>query len=378
MTLKVSTRFAGGNAAAIEIVTSEPVPEIRFASDPCGGTEALWFYFKVEETDPIPATQTKVKLTWMFFDNMTGSGDVSTCIPVCMGPGRTWSRLKQGEETRTPDGRRQLSWTIPHPSPSQEIAFCFPYGAAELDSVLERCKDYWHQAPIGVSQNGNPIVRVHNAIGTSGSTHPGIYILARQHAGETPGSWVLDGLLRYWAQVKKGGYVIWAVPFVDVDGIMWGHYGRDGFPYDLDRAWSNPSPRHEAMLIRNDIQRWKSRCKPVLALDLHSPGANDRDGVFAYASDDAKGSTSAEENKWCNVLKGELQPDYAATEFRRIDNRPARLVTPSFVSYMRQELGIPAVNLQIPYTLAGSNVLTQKSYREIGQKIGQALHRRNG
>ncbi len=375
MALKVSSRFPGGNAVDIQVGQHDGMPEVRFTSDPCGGTEALWFYLKIEESQPDPDKQQKIRVTWNYLENLHGVIDAPTCVPVVMGPGPTWSRLKQGDETRTPDGRRQLSWIIPHPAPSLEIAFCFPYGPSELSSLLDRTKDYWQNASIGVSQSGHAIQRLFNAPGSSGGNHPGIYILARQHAGETPGSWVLDGLIRYWSQARKGGYVIWTVPFVDIDGVMWGHFGRDGFPYDLDRAWCSPSPRHETSIIRNDILRWKSRCKPVLALDLHAPGACDREGVYAYAA--AEGTTSAEESKWCNVIKGELQAGYAATEFRRKDARPHRLPTPSFTDMMRNEFGIPALNIQIPYTHCGNDVLTQKSYREIGQRIGQALHKRN-
>jgi len=378
MTLSVTTRFPGGNAVDIEILDGDSAPEIRFASDPCGGREALWFYFRIDESAPDPAKQTKIRITWKYFDNMSGVSELPLCIPVTAIPGRTWSRLKQGEESRTPDGMRQLSWLIPHPAPSVEIAFCFPYHPSDLDALLDRSTDYWHRVPIGVSQSGNQISRIHNASGSPGANHPGFYLLARQHAGETPGSWVLDGLLRYWSQVRKGGYVIWAVPFVDADGVKWGHYGRDGFPYDLDRAWGNPPQRHETMLIQQDILRWKSRCRPVLALDLHSPGACDRDGVFAFAGGDANDSTFAEETKWCNVIKHELQTEFAAPEFQRVDTRPSRLNTPSFAQFMRNDLRIPSLSLHIPYSQAAGNVLTQKSYREIGRLIGQAMHRRNG
>ena len=263
MSLKVTTRFPGGNAADIEIVAGGPVPEVRFASDPCGGPEAMWFHFRLEETAPDPATQTKVRLTWTYFDNVLGATESPDCIPVCLVPGQAWARLKRGEETRTPDGRRQLSWTIPHPAPTMEFAFCFPYVPADVDAALDRSKDYWQAAPIGLSQGGRRILRLHNVPGTPGGTQPGIYIVTRQHAGETPGSWVLDGFLRHWAQIRKGAYVIWAVPLADIDGVMGGHYGKDAFPYDLNRAWGVPPMRHETLAIRHDVERWKARCKPM-------------------------------------------------------------------------------------------------------------------
>jgi len=378
MSLKATTHFPGGNAADIEILAGGPIPEVRFASDPCGGPEVMWFQFRLDETTPDPASQTKIRLTWTYFDNVLGASESPDCIPVCLVPGQTWTRLKQGEETRTPDGRRQISWTIPHPAPSVTIAFCFPYGPADIDAVLDRSKDYWQTAPIGLSQGGRRILRLHNNPGSEGGTQPGIYIVARQHAGETPGSWVLDGFLRHWAQVRKGAYVIWAVPLVDIDGVVGGHYGKDGFPYDLNRAWGVPPMRHEALVIRHDVERWKARCRPMLALDLHAPGACERDGVYAYVSKAQTGPLIAEETKWCNVLQNELQAEFAAPEFKRVITYPSRWETPNFAEYMRTEMGVPTLTLEIPYTHAAGNVLTPKSYREIGRRTALAILRRHG
>jgi len=378
MSLKLLSRFPGGNAADVEILNNGPVSEVRFAADPCGGPEALWFHFRLEETVPEPPRETKVRITWLHFDNVLGAADSPTCLPVCQVHGQPWTRLKQGEETRTPDGRRQLSWLIPHPAPSVEVAFCFPYGPADVDAVLDRGKDYWQAAPIGLSQGGRRILRLHNSVGATGGTQPGIYIVARQHSGETPGSWVLDGFLRHLAQVKKAGYVVWAVPLADIDGVVRGYYGKDGFPYDLNRAWGSPPMRHETLVIRNDIRRWKARCKPILGLDLHAPGACERDGVYAFMSKDPAGPLAAEETKWCNVIQNELQAEFAAPEFKRVINYPSRWETPNFGDFMRSEMGVPALSIETPYSHAAGAVLTQKSYREIGHRLALAVLRRHG
>ena len=377
MSLKATSHFSGGNAADIEILTGGQIPEVRFASDPCGGAQAMWFHFRLEETDPDPATQTKVRLTWTYIDTVPGISESPDCIPVCLVPGQTWTRLKQGEETRTPDGRRQISWTIPYPSPSVIIAFCIPYGLSDVEAMLDRSMDYWQAVPIGLSQGGRRILRLHNAPGTLGGTQPGIYIMARQHAGETPGSWVLDGFLRHWAQVRKGAYVIWAVPLADIDGVVNGHYGKSGDLFDLNCAWGAPPVRHESRVIRQDVERWKARCRPILALDFHAPGACDRDGVYALVSKAPTEPQAAEEIKWCNVIQNELQAEFAAPEFKHL-TIPSFGETQDFAGYMRAEMGVPTLRLKIPYSHVADTVLTQKSYREIGRRIALAILRRHG
>ena len=378
MSLKVYTRFPGGNAVDVEVLEGGPTPEIRFASDPCGGPEALWFNFRLVETAPDPARQTKVRLTWKHFDNVLGAAEPATCVPVCQPAGQAWMRLRQGDEARTPDGCRQVAWWVQHPAPSTEIAFCFPYGAADVRALLDRYQEYWQSAVIGLSQGGRPIVRLHNSAGAPGGSQPGIYLVARQHAGETPGSWVLDGFMRHLAQIRKAGYVVWAVPLADVDGVARGHFGKDGFPYDLNCAWGQPPMRHETLVMRNDVARWKARCRPMLALDLHAPGACEREGVYAYASGKPDSPLAAEETKWCNLLQNELQAEFAAPEFKRAMNHRSRWPTPSFTSFLRDELGVPALAIETPYSHAGGNVLTQKSYREIGRRLALGILRRHG
>jgi hypothetical protein len=376
MTLQVTTRFPGGNAALVEIGSRDGLPEIRFHSDPCGAPEALWFYLRIEESKPDPAQHTKIRLTWVGVDALSGQADTLTCIPVASSPGHTWSRLKQGDESRNEHGLREVSWLIPHPAPSVEVALCFPYGKTELDNLLDRSRDFWRSAVIGISQGARPITRVYNTLGQVGSSQPGIFLLARQHGGDTPGSWVLDGFLRFWAQQKKGGYVVWSVPWADADGVEWGWTGRDTYPADIDRSWTIPPLRQESLVISQDLQRWKTRCKPILAIDLQAPGAFDKDGVFAFT--DAAGPTAADETKWCNVLKNELKAEFAAPEFQRPDQRPARSAGSTFAAYARAQLGVPAVVVQIPFGLAAGAALSQKQYREIGQRIAQAVLRRNG
>lgn len=378
MSLKVNTNIPGGNAADIEILDDGICPEVCFASDPYESPEALWFCFRLVETENGPARPTKVRLTWKHFDTIRGNADSTACRPVFQPAGHAWSRLKQGEEKRTPDGRREISWLIPHPAPTTDVAFCFPYGETDVHSLLQRYPNYWQTASIGVSQGGRRMARLSNADGTQDGRQPGFYVVARQHAGETPGSWVLDGLLQHLAQIRKAGYVVWAVPLVDVDGIVRGHYGKDHYPYDLDHAWGQPPMRHETLVIRQDVLRWKARCRPILALDLQAPGACEQDGVYAYVGNETNAPLAGEETKWCNVMQNELQAEFAAPEFKRVANQPTRWNTPGFTTFLRSELGVPALRMDIPYAMAGGNLLTQKSYREIGRRLATGFLRRHG
>ena len=95
-----------------------------------------------------------------------------------------------------------------------------------------------------------------------------------------PGSWVLDGLLRHAAQaLDPSQLLIWVTPFAHLDGIVQGDYGKDPFPWDLNRAWTTPPMRHEVRVMQSDMTRWSQRCQPALVLDLHAPSPGEADGA---------------------------------------------------------------------------------------------------
>lgn len=378
MSLRILNRMPHGNAGAVEIADGGDMPEVRFAPAPHGGPECMWFFFRILESEPSPERQTKVRLVLKHFGNLLGGSSPSDCLPVCRPAGQAWIRLKRGEEQRCPDGQVRAVWQVPHPNPWTDVAFCYPYGPQDIEALLDHSKGYWHRDAIGLSQGGREIVRLSNAYGAPGSSQPGLYLIAGQHAGETPGSLVLDGMLQHFSQVRKAGYTVWAVPICDIDGVMAGDYGKDRFPYDLNRAWGSPPMRHEALALRHDAARWRERCKPILALDLHAPGACEKEGVYCFLPDpDKEPEMAAEAGKWANALQSELKSEFAAADFKRVARHNSRWETPTFAEFMRAEMKVCSFVIETPYALAGATVLTRKHYRDIGMRLAAGICRRH-
>ena len=239
------------------------MPEVHFAADPHGGPECLWFCLRVYETDPQEvAADATVRVALKYVPNMLGASSPSSLLPVSRQEGQAWVRMKPGKTEELPDGQYMATWVIPHPTPAVDIAFCYPYGRDEIDQLLQKSRGYWHRDAIGLSQQGRTIARLSNDYGKPGGRRPGVYLVARQHSGETPGSWVLDGLLQHLSRDSAHAPVTWAVPLTNIDGVIHGDYGKDNFPYDLNRAWGSPPMRHETRVMQQDIRRWKERCRP--------------------------------------------------------------------------------------------------------------------
>lgn len=382
MALKIYDRFPGANVRVLGIQTSGPSPEIIFSPDPKGGTEALWFDFRLHDPDATDeSTPETLTVTMCFFETLLGGSDPSTIRPALQEDGKNWVRLKPPSVHTDPDGQSQLSWNIPYPLKVAEFAFCLPYGSDELAIARKHCRGYWQESGIGLTQDGRVLSRLSNGIlkGCDACANPrGLYILARQHAGETPGSWVMDGMLDAFSRAKPVNWCIWLVPFANLDDVVRGAYGKDPFPYDLNRAWGNPPMRHETLVLQRDMRRWAQRCNPELVLDLHAPGASEHAGVYAFTkqSDDVEWEKS--NHAWANIFKQALFPDYGIEDFARTASYPSRWGTPRLADFVEASLHCCALSLEIPYALIGTTVLLQKHYREIGQRLARAILTRWG
>lgn len=373
MNLRVETDIPFGNACDVEISCLNGIPAVSFSPDPHGGPEALWFCFRVTDDDS-SGHPTTVSLALKNTDNLLGGGRPLNFRPVVRESEGEWKRLAQGEVIEHDDGRRSVLWTIRASALPMDVAFCFPYGPDELDALAGGCPGIWMRDTIGVSQGARPIVRLSNCRGEPSGGRPGVYLIARQHSGETPGSWVMDGFLRRIAGAADAAPLVWAVPFANIDGVMQGDYGKDNFPFDLNRAWGTPPMRHETQVISRDVRRWQARCRPVLALDFHAPGGSENEGVYCFPSRPPGDDGLAESiGEWAERLRSALTGEFAAADFQRTGNYASRWNTPTFCDYLSEILRVPAISAETPYACIGERALDVEDYREIGRRMADAV-----
>jgi hypothetical protein len=381
MTFFVDANVPYGNACDVSITTAEDITEVRFAPDPHGGPECLWFCFRLVQEEAPLSPSARVRLVLQNPDNMLGGNPPQSMRPVVRyGDGEDWQRLGQGSVQELPDGRRCVSWPVDAPQTTLDVAYCYPYGRPEVEALLRDTGGYWQVDTIGVSQEARPLLRLSNDYGqpdvSSGvdGQRSGLYLTARQHSGETPGSWVLDGFLRHIATLGQDAPLVWAVPLTHIDGVEKGDYGKDGFPYDLNRAWGRPPMRHEVLVYQQDIGRWAARCHPLLAIDLHAPGACETSGIYCYLPGPAENARFYQEAlTWTTAIKQSLTCTYAAETFERVADYPSRWETPRLTGYCWAQHGVCGLGIETPYALVGDLVLTREHYREAGARIAAGV-----
>jgi len=368
MSLHVQTNFPGGNACAVETLVAGSCDVVRFAADPRGGTEALWFFLRVVECANRP-----VEMVLTNLDSCLGSPSQWEAVrPVLRHASGTWERLPPAALRRLDDGRHHAVWRVHPEYDSFEFALCYPYGIGDLEVARACCRDYWRLDAIGVTGQGRRLLRVSNARGALENEAPGAYLVARQHAGETPGSWVLDGFLRRAADVlDPASLIVWSVPFANLDGVIDGDYGKDPFPHDLNRAWTIPPMRHEVRVVQGDMARWSRRCRPALVVDLHAPGPTETDGAYFFlprATQPAAAVDAA--RRAVDAVRPSLPAEFVSPDSARQPDYPSRWSEEGTLNfYTWNTFQIPCLSMETPYSSSREVVFTRGEYRRLGSGL---------
>jgi predicted deacylase len=259
------------------------------------------------------------------------------------------------------------------------VALCYPYGQPELRKLVAETDGPggWKLDAIGLSEGDRPLLRLANDYGEAEdekSRRPGIYLTARQHAGETPGSWVLDGVLRRFAAMGEDAPRVWCVPLVDIDGVEEGDYGKDAPPHDFNRAWTKRAMRHEVHTIAADARRWARRCEPALFVDFHGPGICTKTGIYTYLRPDAEHPDAAAASRKLAETIREHVADLSTDEsFARETTHGGRYRPQTATAHFLRSFDIAALTVECSYIGCGETVFTPEHYREAGSRIAAAM-----
>eukprot|EP00753_Platysulcus_tardus_P021112 PLAT863.1.p1 GENE.PLAT863.1~~PLAT863.1.p1 ORF type:complete len:559 (+),score=186.85 PLAT863.1:42-1718(+) len=120
---------------------------------------------------------------------------------------------------------------------------------------------------------------------------PTVFISARVHPGETPASFVFDGLLSFLcsptdprAAVLRRRFVFKLVPMLNPDGVARGHYRADTLGQNLNRCYQSPqlSRQPTVFAARSILLSAARRGALAFYLDLHAHAS--KRGCFLYGN----------------------------------------------------------------------------------------------
>ncbi|MFP4054340.1 MAG: M14-type cytosolic carboxypeptidase [Phycisphaerae bacterium] len=366
MDVKLRTDFPGGSGK-LAGVTPGDRPAVRFCAEPRHCPLALWFHFRL---DGIAGERVRVILANPH--QTLGGWDWSGNRPVYRTAGNSWRRAPLPRHIQTPGGLHEWAWDLPPVNGTVEFAHCYPYQQADLDVTREELGDAFAAGSLGLTMEGREIPWLRST--DAGENPPVVLLTARHHAGETPGSWVLDGALRHLAAHDdlRQAATWMAVPFVDLDDVVTGSYGKDPAPHDCNRAYGG-NYRPEGMAVMSLC--WANAESLAFLADLHAPSHAERRTyvpVRGWSSDAP-----------INPIARDFAEQFDANMPVRLRS-PVAHVTPPQGSFSRwpgqtstrwatESLGIDAVTLETSYQGNDDCDYTCEDYRRIGAALAETI-----
>ena len=210
-----------------------------------------WFYFKSNDVQRKSITYTIQNIR--IFDNDWRGFNV--CYSY---DNKNWKRIK----TSFSKVNKTLTWK--HKSSKKNVFFAYypPYTIEMKNKLINKYKNRKNVKHILLNKNIDTLL-----LG-SGPLH--IYIVARQHPGETIGSWMTEGFLNAYFSSKQRKviekiFTIVVIPMANPSGVKSGHWYTNKKGQNLNRSWRhNKTP--ETTAIKKLINFGP---EGILYLDLH-------------------------------------------------------------------------------------------------------------
>jgi len=363
--LSFTSDFPGGNARQFVALADR---HYAFEVDLHGGERGLWFCFQVHGGDGALVTfdvrnATRL-LGWPNFAAMR----------VVYGQRGAWQRASQPAEALRDEGIVRFS--VPCGN-SVFVAFCYPYLLEDLDAFRA---SFIRQASVQEiellrSTGGYPVYAWR-----AGAGPLGVWLTCRQHAGESPASYVLEGFMRALAgperQFLRQRVTVRVCPMVDVDNVQSGAYGKHGPPCDPYMDWST----QPVLPVVRCLQQYFAVApeQPWVYIDLHSPEPCGSTFVCTWDQSEVPLSYLCEVNRLCNAL-GESSDDPLRLDRQRTRGYPqwfGDAVDRSSQGYFRQRHGCLATTLEVSYHWSSGGSLPEiEHYRAFGRALCAAIQR---
>lgn len=257
----ITSNFDHGN---IRVISSSNPADITLEIKPDSAADFYqWFNFRVDGAAGAPLTM-----------RIRNAGGASYAMGwdgyrACASyDGENWFRV----DTSYADG----VLTITH-APEQNTVHYAYFAAYSFERVAafvvhtKAAPAISHEV-LGKTLDGRPIDYF-----CTGTGPLNLWVIARQHPGETMGSWWMEGFLQEVvgdsdaAKSLRNAATIHIVPCMNPDGAARGHLRTNAAGTDLNRAWRNASPEQspEVFVVRNKMRE----TGVDLFLDVHGDEA---------------------------------------------------------------------------------------------------------
>ncbi|XP_001639517.2 cytosolic carboxypeptidase 6 [Nematostella vectensis] len=255
--------FESGNLGRVDYIT-EFEYDLFIRPDTCNPRFRVWFNFTVENTAPYQRVIFNIvnfsKTKSLYREGMT---------PLVKSTSRPrWQRIpaKNCFYYRCPDHRKNyvlsFAFAFDNDTDVYQFAYCFPYTYSRLqgylDDIERRSLSYFKREMLclTVQQRRLDLLTITSPDNMNSPLRKRVvFITARIHPGETPSSYVCQGLIDFIisnhpvAKVLREYLVFKVIPMLNPDGVVLGNYRCSLMGFDLNRHWHEPSPWAHPTLV---------------------------------------------------------------------------------------------------------------------------------
>ena len=352
------------------LVAAEDGPVVRFEAEARTSPQPLWFRFALEG---LPGDRPVTLALGNAADCLGGLRSFEHVRPVWREPGREWRRVGLG---RIDEDTGSFAFELP-PAREAEVAFSHPFGLSDLRACIDRLPSEVRRETLTVSPGGHDVPLL--TIGDR--ARHGVWLAARHHAGEAPGSFALQGLVEWLSATQEGRALtervaFAAAPMVDIEGAARGDYGKSAAPVDHWEDWGKTSRRPVIRALRKRITAWAQAAPYDLWLDFHAPtpaGPN-----YAYVGDETlhPAEMIARQERLLALIEAAAPGDcpmHAADAKVLAEERRG---VPTARLWQAREHGALAITLELSYHRTAAGTWTEpESLRRFGEAVGRAIAR---
>ncbi|EDQ88283.1 uncharacterized protein MONBRDRAFT_26527 [Monosiga brevicollis MX1] len=236
--------FESGNLGSVEQLNEDEY-DLFIREDFGSPRHSLWFYFTV----------TRARAGQVVLFNVHNLCKTRSLIRDGMAPvvrsssSGQWQRLPSSDCFYHSDCEERKHYVCSFllafegPEVIYEIAYCYPYSLTDLKLFLSTLpQSRGRDVPLLTISQPHNLKRYR-----AGEQMPGLIISARVHPGETPSSYLCEGLLRFLvssdphAEELLEKFVIQVIPMLNPDGVVMGQYRCNAKGFDLNRCWRMPT-----------------------------------------------------------------------------------------------------------------------------------------
>jgi murein tripeptide amidase MpaA len=370
-----SSDFGQGNARDVQ-QRKDGTISFTISPDP-GGDQYLWFFLKiaVDQSDSVDFVLMNAAKA-----HQTGNRWNIT-KPFISADGETWHRaidIKYGKDSGLLNILNEPVFRFRSPIVSDTlwIAYFQPYTNKDLCSFITQLDTYEsvRVSSLGLSEEGRKIPLITVAkLDSSNTERETIWIVGREHPGETPLSFVCEGIIEAILNHPAGKrlctiFDFRVVPILNVDGVDHGHYYHNATGVNLARDWVD-FKAVETRLLRNAIIEDIDNSQVSLLINLHSSNDPIRGHFFLEISPSALSNEDAELQRAIFSAADKQHPQIQSQSPVKLLDLPG--ITGNALYH---NFGIYCLYLESNYSRgADGSLVTTESLKEVGMALVQTL-----